>query len=123
MSRNGKKDKAMKEKQHDRIVEEISSENSPNKGEPSVAERYVVDKNNTIGAKFDDSDPTAALNSEGDVDDKGTSRMETDDIQGVKGTPAAVCQLDLQRKQLLLKKMITPQKNMIKLLINNRAFL
>ena len=89
MSRNGKKDKAMKEKPHDRIVEEISSENSPNKGEPSVAERYVVDKNNTIGAKFDDSDPTAALNLEGDVDDKGTSRMETDDIQGVKGTPAA----------------------------------
>jgi hypothetical protein len=50
MSRNGKKDKAMKEKPHDIIVEEISSENSPNKGEPSVAERYVVDKNNTIGA-------------------------------------------------------------------------
>ncbi len=79
----------MKERPHDRIVEEISSENSPNKGEPSVAERYVVDKNNTIGAKFDDSDPTAALNLEGDVDDKGTSRMETDDIQGVKGTPAS----------------------------------
>jgi hypothetical protein len=39
----------MKEKPHDRIVEEISSEDSPNKGEPSVDERYVVDKNNTIG--------------------------------------------------------------------------
>ena len=115
MSRNGKKDKAMKEKPHDRIAEEISSENSPNKGEPSVAERYVVDKNNTIGAKFDDSDPTAALNLEGDVDDKGTSRMETDDIQtiykGLRGHQQLVCQLDLQRKQLLLKKMITPQKN------------
>src|SRR5215208_5857245 len=102
----------MKEKPHDRIVEEISSEDSPNKGEPLVDERYVVDKNNTIGAKFDDSNPTVALNLEGDVDDKGTSRMETDDIQGVKGHQQLVCQLDLQRKQLLLKRMITSQKNM-----------
>ena len=61
--RNDKKVEA-KEKAEGRIVENISPENSPNKGEPSVAERYVVDKNNTLGAKFEDSDPTAALNLE-----------------------------------------------------------
>jgi hypothetical protein len=48
--RNDKKVEEKKYKAEDRIVENISPENSPNKGEPSVAERYVVDKNNTIGA-------------------------------------------------------------------------
>jgi hypothetical protein len=59
MSRNIKKDEAVKENIQGRIVEDISSDNSPNKEEPTVAERYVVDKNNTMGAKFEDSDPTA----------------------------------------------------------------
>jgi hypothetical protein len=89
MRRNNKKDEAIKENTQGRIVEDISSDSSPNKGEPTVAERYVVDKNNTIGAKFEDSDPTAALNLDVDVDDSGASRIETSDVQGVKGTPAA----------------------------------
>ncbi|HZA64511.1 MAG TPA: hypothetical protein VE573_16670 [Nitrososphaeraceae archaeon] len=79
--RNGKKDKS-----EDRIVENISPENSPNKDEPSVAERYVKDKNNTLGAKFEDSDPTAALNLE--EDDRGTSDGGTSDVRGVRGMPA-----------------------------------
>lgn len=41
--RNGKIVEA-KEKTEGRIVENISPENSPNKGEPSVAERYVKTK-------------------------------------------------------------------------------
>ena len=89
MSRNIKKDEAVKENIQGRIVEDISSDNSPNKEEPTVAERYVVDKNNTMGAKFEDSDPTAALNLDGDVDDSGASTAKTSDVQGVKGTPAA----------------------------------
>ncbi|MDQ3976626.1 MAG: hypothetical protein M3264_08885 [Thermoproteota archaeon] len=87
--RNDRKVEATKENAEGRIVEDISPENSPNKGEPSVAERYVVDKNTTLGAKFEDSDPTAALNLEKDVDDRGASKAETSDIQGVRGIPAA----------------------------------
>ena len=89
MRRNNKKDEAVKENTQGRIVEDISSDNSPNKGEPTVAERYVVDKNNTLGARFEDSDPTAALNLDEDVDDSGASTTKTSDVQGVKGTPAA----------------------------------
>jgi hypothetical protein len=89
MRRNNKKDEAVKENTQGRIVEDISSDNSPNKGEPTVAERYVVDKNNTLGARFEDSDPTAALNLDEDVDDSGASTAKTSDIQGVKGMPAA----------------------------------
>ena len=47
--RNGKKVEA-----DGRIVENISPENQPNKDEPSVVERYKADKNNTLGAKFED---------------------------------------------------------------------
>jgi hypothetical protein len=86
--RNGKKVEA-KEKTEGRIVENISPENSPNKDEPSVAEMYVADKNNTLGAKFEDSDPTAALNLEEDIDDRGASESGTSDIHGVRGIPAA----------------------------------
>ena len=49
----------------------------------------MVDKNNTLGAKFEDSDPTAALNPERDVEDIGASKAETSDVQGVRGMPAA----------------------------------
>jgi hypothetical protein len=42
----------------------------------------VVDKNNTLGAKFEDSDPTAALNLEEDLDDRGTSKAETSGVHG-----------------------------------------
>ena|SRR5215212_3974955 len=87
--RNDKKVEAIKEKAEGRIVENISPENSPNKGEPSVAERYVVDMNNTLGAKFEDSDPTAALNLEEDINDRGASKADTSDVQGVRGMPAA----------------------------------
>ena len=87
--RNDKKVEEKKYKAEGRIVENISPENSPNKGEPSVAERYVVDKNNTLGAKFEDSDPTAALNLEEDIDDRGASEAGTSDVQGVRGIPAA----------------------------------
>jgi hypothetical protein len=85
--RNDKKVEAIKKELEGRIVENISAENSPNKDEPTVAERYVVDKNNTLGAKFEDSDPTAALNLE--EDDRGASKAETRDIRGVRGMPAA----------------------------------
>jgi hypothetical protein len=78
--RNYKKVEEKKYKAEGRIVEDISPENSPNKGEPSVAERYVVDKNNTLGAKFEDSDPTAGLSLEEDLDDRGTSKAETSDV-------------------------------------------
>src|SRR5919108_5872241 len=104
MRRNNKKDEAVKENTQGRIVEDISSDNSPNKGEPSVAERYVVDKNNTIGAKFEDSDPTAALNLEQDVDDNGASRIEAGDIQGVKGIPAAGLSTGSATKMAPVKK-------------------
>jgi hypothetical protein len=49
----------------------------------------VVDENNTLAAKFEDSDPTAALNLEEDLDDIGTSKAETSDVQGMRGMPAA----------------------------------
>ena len=83
--RNDKKVEEKKYKAEGRIVEDISPQNSPNKGEPSVAERYVVVMNNTLGAKFEDSDPTAALNLEEDLDDRGTSKAETSDVQGDEG--------------------------------------
>jgi hypothetical protein len=87
--RNYKKVEEKKYEAEGRIVEDISPENSPNKGEPSVAERYVVDKNNTLGAKFEDSNPTAGLSLEEDLDDRGTSKAETSDVHGVRGMPAA----------------------------------
>jgi hypothetical protein len=49
----------------------------------------VADKNNTLGAKFENSDPTAALNLDEDVDDRGVSEAGTSDVRGVRGMPAA----------------------------------
>ena len=69
-----------------KMVETISPEDSPNKGQPTVAEQYIVDKN-TVGTKFEYSDPTAALNLDKNINDDGASTAETSDIRGVKGMP------------------------------------
>lgn len=72
-----------------RIVENISPKDSPNKDQPTVSEQYVVDKENTLGSKFENADPTAALNLDKSIKDEGASITETADVRGVMGIPAS----------------------------------